>query len=83
MYMDYINFLAKNEKELLTLIQTERIYSQDIGMEFGMLVMKSSKRHIMEGVELPNQVRIGKKESYKYLWILEADIIEQVEMEKN
>ena len=30
------NFLLKNEKELENLMQTVRIYSQDIGMEFGM-----------------------------------------------
>ena len=29
------NFFAKNENELETLIQAVRIYSQDIGMEFG------------------------------------------------
>ena len=54
-----------------TLIQTVRIYSQDIGMEFGIekfavLVMKSGKRHMTEGVELPNQIVIGEKETYKY-----------------
>ena len=46
------------------LIQTVRIYSQDIEMEFGrekctmLVVMKNSKQHITEGVELPNQVII-------------------------
>ena len=34
MYMDEIK-LPKNEKELETLMQPKRIYSQDIGMEFG------------------------------------------------
>ena len=29
------NYLQKNEKELETLIHAVRIYSQDIGMEFG------------------------------------------------
>ena len=60
-----------------------RIYSQDIGIKFGiekcaMLKIKSGKRHMMEGAELPNQVIIrtlGKKETYKYLRILEADTI--------
>ena len=33
-YMDDIKEFAKNEKELETLIQTTRIYSQDIGMGF-------------------------------------------------
>ena len=46
MYMDDIKLFAKNEKELETLIHTIRIYSQDIGMEFGiekcvLLVMKN------------------------------------------
>ena len=35
MYMDDIKLFAKNEKELKTLIHAVRIYSQDIGMEFG------------------------------------------------
>ena len=35
MYMDDIKLFSKNEKELETLIHTIRIYSQDIGMEFG------------------------------------------------
>ena len=33
-YMDDSKLFAKNERELETLIQTVRIYSQDIGMEF-------------------------------------------------
>ena len=49
MYMDDIKIFAKNEKERETLIQTIRIYSQGIGMEFGikncaMLIMNSGKR---------------------------------------
>ena len=75
MYMDDIKLFAKNEKELETLIHTVRIYSQDIGMKFGiekcaMLVMKTGKRHITNGMKLPNQENIrmlGKKETYKYL----------------
>ena len=57
------NYLKKNEKELETLIHTVRIYSQDIGMEYGiekcaMLVMKSGERHLTDGMELPNQNKI-------------------------
>ena len=74
-----------------TVIHTVRIYNQNISMEFGrekcaMLVMKSGKRHITEGVELPNQVIIrtlGEKETYKYLGILETDNIKQQEMKEN
>ena len=59
--MDDIKLFTKNGKKLETLIQTVRIYRQDIGMEFSieksaMLVMKSGKRYMTEGVELPNQV---------------------------
>ena len=86
--MDDIKLFAKNEKELETLIHTVRIYSRDIGMEFGiekyaMLVMKSGKRQLTDGIELPNQDQIktpAEIETYKYLGILEADTIKQVEM---
>ena len=47
--------------------------------------MKSGKRRMTEGVELPNQViirTIGEKEIYKYLWILDVDIIKQVAMKE-
>ena len=90
MYIDDVKLFAKNGKELETLIPTVRIYSQDIGMEFGiekcvMLVIKSGKRHITEEVELPNQVVIGtlgEKETYKYLGILEADTLKRQEMKE-
>ena len=49
--------------------------------------MKRGKRHMTERIELRNQERIrtlGEKETYKYLGILEADTIKQVELkEKN
>ena len=86
--MDDIKLFAKNKKELETLRHAVRIYSQDIGMEFGfekcaMLVMKSVKWHVTDGMEQPNQDKIwtlGENEIYKYLGILEADTIKQVEM---
>ena len=83
MYMDDIKLFVKNEKELETLIQAVRIYSQDIRIEFGiekcsMVVMKSSKRHLTDGMKLPNHDKIkmlGEKKMFKYLSILEADTI--------
>ena len=80
--------MTKNEKELETLIHAVRIYSQDIGMEFvlekcAMLVMKSGKRHITDGMELPNHdwIRtLEENETYDYLGILEDDTIKQVQM---
>ena len=47
------------------------------------LVMKSGKRHMTDGMEQPNHDRIRtleEKETYKYLGILEADTIKQVQM---
>ena len=72
MNMNDIKLFAKNEKELETLIHAVRIYSQDIGMEFdvencAMLVMKSSKRYMTDGIELPNHDKIrtlGEKETW-------------------
>ena len=57
-------------------------------MEFGiekraMLVIKSCKRQMTDGMELPNHDKIrtlGENETYRYLGILEADTIKQVEM---
>ena len=82
------NYLQKMKKKMEILIHALRIYSQDIGMEFdiekcAMLVMKSGKRHLTDEIELPNQNKIrtpGEKETYKYLGIVEADAIKQVEM---
>ena len=64
------------------------LLSQDIGMKFGkekcaMLIIKSGKREITKGIELPNQERIrtlGEKENYYYLGILETDTVKQVEI---
>ena len=82
MYMDDIKlrvllFAKKKKKELETVIHAERIYSQDIGMEFGiekctMPVMKSSTRHLSDGMELPNQDKIrtlGEKEILSHLGV--------------
>ena len=59
--MDGIKLCAENEKnkkqKLEPLIQAVRIYSHDIGMEFciekcAMLVLKSGKQRLTDGVEV-------------------------------
>ena len=50
-----------------------------------MLIMRDGKGYMTIGIELPNAEKIrtpGKKETYKYLRILEADIIKQMEMKE-
>ena len=47
--------------------------------------MKSGKRHLADGMDQPNQDKIrkvGEKETYKNLGILEADTIKRVEMKE-
>ena len=71
-YMDDIKLFAKTEKELETLIQVVRIYSQDIGMEFdiekyAMLVKKNEKRYITEGIELL-KIRTLREEEHTNTW---------------
>ena len=72
--MDDIKLFANNQKELETLIQTVRIYSQDRGMEFitekcAILKMSCEKGRMMEGIELANEEKtrtLGEKEISKY-----------------
>ena len=48
-----------------------------------LLVMKSGKRHLTNGIELTNQDKIrtlAENKTYKYLGFLEADTIKQVEI---
>ena len=50
-----------------------------------MLVMKSGKRQLTDGMELPNKDKIKmltENETYKYLGILEVDTIKQAEMKE-
>ena len=90
MYIDEIKLFTKNKKELKRLIQTERIYSQDIGMEFGiekcaMLIMKRGKRETTAGIEQSDRKGIrtfGMKENYKDLGILEVDTVKLAEMKE-
>ena len=66
-----------------------RLYGLDIGMTFGMgkfamLIMRSRKRYITEGIKLLIQeifTMLGTKKTYKYLGILEVDTIKQAEKE--
>ena len=81
LYMDDLRLYAKTEKGLDSLMQTVRVFSADIGMEFGidkcaMLVVKRGSVQRTEGVELPYEQTIkglNEGDTYKYLGILQAD----------
>ena len=53
----------------------------DFGIEkCAMFVIKRDKRHLTEGVELPNQDKIRENKTYKYVSILEVDTIKKVQI---
>ena len=61
MFMDDIKLFAKNEKELETLMQAVRIYS-----EFGiMLIMRSGKRQMTKGININYQLKEKSEHSEK------------------
>ena len=78
--MDDLKLYSRSEKGLNSLVQIVRVFSEDIGMEFGiekyaMLVMEKGKI-VKSVVELPNGKVIKslqEGEGYKYSGILEAD----------
>ena len=63
MYMDSIKLFAKTEKELETLINTVRIYSEDIGMEYG--IDHSQQKQYWQQEEQQNgnnqEMKMGRK----------------------
>ena len=79
--MDDLELYIRSEKGLDALVQTARVFSEDIGMEFGiekcaMLVMEKGQIVKSVGIEFPDGrviKSLQEHESYKYLGILEAD----------
>ena len=88
--MDDLKIYAKEEAGLDTLIQTVRVFSSDIGMEFGIEkcaveIMKREKMSNSNGIKLPqNDVikALNAEEGYKYLGVLESDAIMKIKMKK-
>ena len=91
LYMDDFKLYSRSEKGLDSLVQTVRVFSEDIGMEFGiekcaMLVMEKGKIVKSVGIELPDGKVIKslqEGESYKHLGILDADKFLEEKMKLN
>ena len=74
LFMDDLKLYSRIEKGLDLLVQTVRVFSEDIRMEFGiekcaMLVMEKGKIRKSVGIELPDGKVINslqEVESYKY-----------------
>ena len=91
LFMDDLKLYSRSEKGLDSLVQTVCVFSEDIGMEFGikrcaMLVMEKGKFVKSVGIELPDGKVIKslqEGESYKHLGILEADKFLEEKMKLN
>ena len=89
--MDDLKLYSQSEKGLDSLVQIVPVFSEDIGMEFGigkcaMLVMEKGNIVKSVGIELPGGKVIKslqEGESYKYLGILEADKFLEEKMKLN
>ena len=85
--MDDLKHFRKSEYQIDSLEQTVFIFSEDIGMEFGLkkcgvVILKKGKLVKFDGIHLPNQ-EIKKEvdeNGYTYLGILELDEIKEHEM---
>ena len=83
MYIDDLKLYGKTDKGLNSSIQTVRIFSSDICMEFGIkncnrLILKRGIKDENYDIILPNNLKISslkEAENYKYPGILEAENI--------
>ena len=87
LFMDDLKLYGKCENEIKGLMSTVEVFSQDIGMEFGIkkcgvIIMNRGKVKSTDGIELPSGEKIREIEEggYKYLWILEYDRVKEQEM---
>ena len=90
LFMEDLKLYANHEKGLDSLVHTERIFSDDNGMEFGIgkcatSVLKRGKMTKFDGISLPDgKVMKGLIEGagYKYLDVIQTDQIRYTEMKK-
>ena len=91
LFMDDLKLYSRNEKRLDSLLQTVRVLSEYMGIEFGikkcaMLVMEKGRIVKSVGIELPDGKVIKslqEGEGYKYIGILVADQFLQEKMKLN
>ena len=89
LFMDDIKLYGKSMRELESLVEVVRVFSKDIGMEFGLdkcavLELKAGVRVQCEGITMPDG-RVMKEvdeKGYKYLGILEGAQIRTREMKE-
>ena len=89
LFMDDLKLFGKSEDQIDSLVQTVQVFSEDIGMEFGLkkcgvLLMKRGKKVRFDGITLLDGriMREIEEEGYQYLGILEVDMMREKEMKK-
>ena len=87
LFMDDLKLYGSDERQIETLINTVRVFRDDLPMEFGLkkcglVVMKRSKVVKYDGVNLPDGHRMKsvEEDGYKYLGILEYNEVLHAEM---
>lgn len=89
LFMDDLKLYGKKKTDLEALMNTVRIFSEDIRMEFGLskcatVIMKRGKKVEDAGISMPDGQVIEDlgNEAYKYLGVLEANKIKMEEMKQ-
>ena len=88
-FMDDLNLFTKSKNQIDPLVQTAHIFSEEIGMQFGIkkcgvLIMERGKVIRTDGIRLPDGQHIKDIDEigYLYLTILETDKIKEKEMKE-
>ena len=89
LFMDDLKLFGKSEDQIDLLAQTVQLFSEDIGMEFGLnkcgvLLMKRGKKVRFDDITLLDEqiIREIEEEGYKFLGILWVDMMREKEMKK-
>ena len=84
LFIDDLKFFAKSKNQIDSLVQTVHIFSEDIGMQFGIkkcgvLIMERGKVIRTDGIRLPDGQHMKDIDEivYTYLGILETDKIKE------
>ena len=88
-FMDDLNLFTKSKNQIDPLVQTAHIFSEEIGMQFGIkkcgvLIMERGKVIRTDGIRLPDGQHMKDIDEigYTYLGILETDKIKEKEMKE-
>ena len=88
-FMDDLKLFTKSKNQIDPLVQTAHIFSEEIGMQFGIkkcgvLIMERGKVIRTDGIRLPDGQHMKDIDEigYTYLGILETDKIKEKEMKE-